>query len=83
MLSISRTLPWAPSQAAGDGRAGLSEDEKLQLWPDGPGPRGTAKGTAKEPVGLKGTSEGKAEGLEPRGSERSRGEERLGQGTIT
>lgn len=40
---------------------------------------GTVKGMAKEPVGNKGTSQVKAEGLEPRGSERSSGEEWMGQ----
>lgn len=43
---------------------------------------GTAKGTAKEPVGNKGAYEVKAEGLESRGSERSSGEEWVDQGAI-
>lgn len=39
--------------------------------------------TAKGTVGNKGTSKVKAEGLEPRGSERSSGEKWVGQGTVT
>lgn len=73
-----RALAWVWSQAAGDGWAGLSEEGKRQLGPDGPGP-GTAKGMATEPVGNKGASEVKAEGLEPRVLERPSGEEWMGQ----
>lgn len=46
-----RTLAWVCSQAAGDGWVALSEEGKLQLGPDGPGPgdsEGDGKGTSGE-----------------------------------
>lgn len=42
-----------------------------------------AQGTAKEPVEYKGASQVKAGALEPTSSERSSGEESMGQGKTT
>lgn len=78
----SRALVWAPSQAAGDGWVGLSEEGKLQLGPEGTSPgdsKGDSKGDSGEQRHI--LSEGCGSGISGFREVKWRGG--VGQGTVT